>query len=256
MEIVNTHSDTRLSATSIDVFDAQLNNLDGINKLIEAGTFTFLINLFESQATTDDRQPEVCAKGLRCARRLLANKSCGEIFCSAGGVKSVIHLLTWCPDSSIIQLEGYQLLLTLINLFPPSPPLESIAVDDDWDAKVEDEGVLGIVHRMERPSSPRSWEAIGLTSDNICRLMTSICICLCNEGHGKQIKLQKCGLGLLAYFACEKIEGTVEKYHEGKFHLAAKQALLNFYSETEIIKTVSSTKMAVWIPSCHNSHPL
>lgn len=222
-----------------------MNNPESVTKLIEAGVFTFLVTLFESQSTADDRQPEVCIAGLRCARRLLLNKPCADVFTSCGGTQSIIHLMASCPDSSMVQLDGYKILLTLINLFPPPPPLVSKTRDDDWDATVEDEGVLGIIHRMERPPSPRSWEVIGLSALEIRRLVTAICASLCTEGHGKQIKLQRCGLGLLAYFACEKVPGTVEGYHEGQFHLAAKQALTNFPTDFSIVKTVRRMSLYV-----------
>lgn len=245
LKIANTHSDTRLCATTIHVLGAQINNPESLHKLIEAGVFAFLVTLFESQATTDDRQTEVCIAGLRCARRLLVSKPCGDVFTAAGGTQSVIHLMASCPDSAMIQLDGYKILLTLLSLFPPPPPPEPQPIDDEWEGNVSDEGVLGIMYRMERPPSPRSWESIGFTAPDIRRLVCAICLCLCTEGHGKQIKLQRCGLGLLAYFACEKISGTVEGYHQGQFHIAAKQALVNFEGDHGIIQTVSYSTSSI-----------
>lgn len=239
LKIANTHSDQRLSTTATNLLSVQINYPESVPKLIEAGVFTFLASLFENQASSDERQPEVCISGLRCARRLLINKPSADVFVNSGGTQAVIHLMASCPDSAMVQVDSYKILLALINLFPPPPPVKSTAGDADWDAPVEDEGVLGFVYHMQRPPSPRSWETLGLTAYDIKRLIIAICACLGGEGHGKQLKLQRCGLGLLAYFACEKVPGTVDGFHEGQYHLVAKLALNNITGDYNIVKTVS-----------------
>lgn len=215
--------------------------------LIKAGTFGFLVSVFESQAKGDDRQAEVCLAALRCTRRLLVNRPAADVFVHAGGSSAVVELLTACYDSAIIQIDGYKIIFSLLTLYPP-PPAPTVArsgTDEDWDASVGDEGVLGVIHRMERPPSPRSWEAIGLTPPYIRRLIVSTCTSLSLEGHGKQIKLQRCGLGLLAYFACEKIQDTVEGFYEGAFQVPLKQALLFFVSDMPIVETVRPTNIEI-----------
>lgn len=219
-----------------------MTNPDSIIKLIEAGVFTFLVTVFEGQAATDDRQFEVYLSGLRCSRRLLVNKSAADVFVAAGGAQAVIKLMAAFPESSITQMEVYKILLALISLYPPPPPLPEKPEEDEWGGKVSDEGVLGILHRMDRPPSPRSWESIGLTAADIRRLVASICQCLTTEGHFKQLKLQKCGLGLLAYFACEKIPGTFEGYQEGQFQVLAKQTLTTFNWDVNFIEMVRNAR--------------
>lgn len=243
LRIVNTHSDARLSATTIHLLGMQTNNPDCLERLINAGVFKFLANLFESQAAAEERQPEVCVAGLRCVRRLLLDQSAATAFINVQGPAAILRLMNSCPEVSMVQLDGYRNILSLLDLFPPpEPPKPEGGADGaedsaEWDADVADEGVLTLIHRMERPPSPRSWEAIGLDGEMVRQLVVSICNCLVEESHIKQLKLQLCGLGLLAYFACEKIPEAVQGFYAGSYNTIIRQTLGTFESDQELIRT-------------------
>lgn len=243
LRIVNTHSDPRLYGTTIHLLGMQINSPDSMQHLINAGVFKFLTNLFESQAAAEERLPEVCVSGLRCVRRLLLDQTAALAFIDVHGPAAILRLMTSCPDVSMVQLDAYRNIVTLLDLFPPPEPSISSKDangygDEEWDADVPDEGVLTLIHRMERPPSPRAWERLGFDGDMIRQLIVSICNCLVEEAHTKQIKLQTSGLGLLAYFACEKIPEAVQGFYAGSYHTIIRQTLGVFSAELNLINTV------------------
>eukprot|EP01069_Polyplicarium_translucidae_P003254 Polyplicarium_translucidae@DN2254_c0_g1_i2.p2 len=87
---------------------------------------------------------------------------------------------------------------------------------------------IRLVERMERPPSPRAWEAVQLEPAAINKLVVIICQALLRDESKKNLRLLKCGLGLLAYFACEKIQDTVDAYYQGNFTEVISNALETF----------------------------
>lgn len=243
LHIVNTHSDPHLSVSAIHLLAVQATNPECLQRMIAAGAFKFLANVFETQAVAEERSTELCVAALRCVRRLLLDRDATDVFLKADGLSGILHMITQCPETSMIQLDGYRTILALLSFYPPPEPkpqtsAQGATADADWNADVADEGVLGVIHRMERPPSPRSWEAVGFEPGTVGSLILSICSCLAEEAHLKQYKLQRCGLGLLAYFACEKIEEAVQAFYAGTFNLPVRQAITTF-PEPDILQMVT-----------------
>lgn len=146
-------------------------------------------------------------------------------------------------DHSMIHLECYRVLINLLELNPPPEPLklnsDSTRVNsaDEWYGDVLDEGVLPAIALADRPPNPRSWESIGFQPTQVSDLIANICTILSKEENAKLQRLFRFGLGLLAYFACEKINGTVESFYSGGANKAIESALENFEVDSPITQT-------------------
>lgn len=100
-----------------------------------------------------------------------------------------------------------------------------------------DEGVLAASVLVDRPPSPRAWESVGLQPIQVSDLIVNICTILSKEENAKQLRLARFGLGLLAYFACEKIENTVESFYNAGVPTVIELNLASFEGESSITLT-------------------
>lgn len=138
----------------------------------------------------------------------------------------------------MVHIETCRLLINLLVLFPaPEPPPSLPTAEADWDAVVPDEGVLPGAALLDRPPSPRSWESIGLQLPQIQEMIVHLCTTLTKESNAKLLRLWRFGLGVLAYFACEKIEGVVESYYHGNINSIMDMNLKNFTADPNNTQT-------------------
>lgn len=140
----------------------------------------------------------------------------------------------------MIHLECYRVLINLLELNPPPEPPKPASTKTkggDWDADVPDEGVLPSSALAERPPSPRSWEVLGMQPAQVSDMIVNICTMLVKEENAKVLRLARFGLGLLAYFACEKIENTVDSFYNGGVAQALEVTFANFETEVAITET-------------------
>eukprot|EP01056_Protomagalhaensia_sp_Gyna25_P004075 Protomagalhaensia_sp_Gyna_25__4074@NODE_368_length_3686_cov_69_254730_g250_i1_p1_GENE_NODE_368_length_3686_cov_69_254730_g250_i1NODE_368_length_3686_cov_69_254730_g250_i1_p1_ORF_typecomplete_len435_score80_55Mito_fiss_reg/PF05308_11/0_17VATPase_H_N/PF03224_14/0_21PRIMA1/PF16101_5/3_3_NODE_368_length_3686_cov_69_254730_g250_i123823506 len=159
-------------------------------------------------------------------------------------------------EHTMLHMECHRVVCNLLTLFPPPPPpppkpVGRRAADDDWDEEVPDEGVLPAIESMDRPLGPRSWEAIELDASQICSLIEACCKVLMREENLKQTRLVRTAVGLIAYFACEKVPDTVQAFYGG----GMAQVLAGVFGANE--KDADLAKMGCYAINnvCYASEP-
>ncbi|KAH0483584.1 MAG: hypothetical protein KVP17_002375, partial [Porospora cf. gigantea B] len=185
-----------------------------IPRLIDVGVFTFLVDVFESQERAEEPSTELCINSLRCTRRMMSGRKSAELFIQMKGVDAISFLMRKTTQVTLIQYEGYRNIIAMLNYFPP-PEKE---VEDEWDDfDVADEEVSPKAHRVRRGLHPRSWQALEMSVEGINALIDSIISTLKDENNQRALRVFFCGVGLLAYFAVEKIPGTVVTFYQSDF---------------------------------------
>eukprot|EP01053_Blabericola_migrator_P012968 Blabericola_migrator_1__12967@NODE_85_length_14814_cov_131_925612_g76_i0_p1_GENE_NODE_85_length_14814_cov_131_925612_g76_i0NODE_85_length_14814_cov_131_925612_g76_i0_p1_ORF_typecomplete_len2624_score585_46Arm_2/PF04826_13/13Arm_2/PF04826_13/13Arm_2/PF04826_13/0_17Arm_2/PF04826_13/0_13Arm_2/PF04826_13/20Arm_2/PF04826_13/2_4e02Arm_2/PF04826_13/1_1e03Arm_2/PF04826_13/1Arm_2/PF04826_13/5_6e05KAP/PF05804_12/9_8e02KAP/PF05804_12/0_005KAP/PF05804_12/34KAP/PF05804_12/35KAP/PF05804_12/3_4e02KAP/PF05804_1 len=222
LKILNSHSDKYLYANGIHVLGIQTTNPSSVDELIKHGVFDFLTSLLEAENNSEDDESmnvDLAISGLRCIRRLLKSQHAAKCCINAGALNQIGVMMHKPAEHSMLHMECHRVVLNLLTLFPPPPPPPPQPAarkgDDGWDDEVADEGVLPSAESMDRPPSPRSWEAIELDETQICSMIEACCKLLLREENAKQTRMLRTTLGLLGYFACEKIPNTVHSYYSG-----------------------------------------
>eukprot|EP00917_Polyrhabdina_sp_WS-2016_P004717 GHVP01010878.1.p1 GENE.GHVP01010878.1~~GHVP01010878.1.p1 ORF type:complete len:1102 (-),score=199.83 GHVP01010878.1:3916-6732(-) len=224
LKVLNSYEDSAMYRQGIYVLGIQTTNASAIPQLVDHGIFTFLVATLENQLKSDQVDQDITLSATRCVRRMLKNKAASDSWVEAGGVNTTLS----CLDSldaalALLHMEQYRNIIALLELNPSPAPEPVSKEDDEWTAPVKDEEVLRLVERLPRPPSPRSWEQIGLEADKVSRLLQRVFTVLDFEQNTKQSRLWKTGVGLIAYFACEKIKGVLDAFYERQwFSVIAK----------------------------------
>jgi hypothetical protein len=241
LRLCNTHLDPHLSVSAIHLLSMHIIDQEKIDMLIEKGYLKYLVGIIEQQSSLQDRYSEPAIYALRTLTRIFKNLSIIQKFLDISGVSAVIRLIHASPENTVVNLESYCLLISLLDFFQPTSNVnqKKDEPNDEWDADVADEGVLTFINTVKRPPGKRSWEAIGLTDNSIRELIVDICSCLSLPNALKQQKLQIYGISLLAYFAIEKIPNVIPAYYAVGFTHIIRNALTTFNSDPLIIELVS-----------------
>eukprot|EP01054_Gregarina_sp_Poly1_P008217 Gregarina_sp_Poly_1__8216@NODE_477_length_8073_cov_152_830877_g386_i0_p1_GENE_NODE_477_length_8073_cov_152_830877_g386_i0NODE_477_length_8073_cov_152_830877_g386_i0_p1_ORF_typecomplete_len2623_score466_04KAP/PF05804_12/4_4e02KAP/PF05804_12/1_9KAP/PF05804_12/0_0024KAP/PF05804_12/17KAP/PF05804_12/3_3e02KAP/PF05804_12/5_2e02KAP/PF05804_12/0_00038KAP/PF05804_12/0_014Arm_2/PF04826_13/0_05Arm_2/PF04826_13/2_5Arm_2/PF04826_13/77Arm_2/PF04826_13/2e03Arm_2/PF04826_13/5Arm_2/PF04826_13/7_6e02Arm_2/PF04826 len=222
LKILNSYSDVYLYSNGIHVLGIQTTNPSSVDELIKHGVFDFLTSLLEEENTAEQLNMDLAISGLRCIRRLLKTQSAAKACIKAGALAQIGAMMHKPAENSMLHMECHRVVINLLTLFPPPapPPPKPVGghkMDDEWDDEVPDEGVLPAIESLDRPPSPRSWEAVELDAVQICSMIEGLCKCLIREENLKQTRLVRTAVGLLAYFACEKVPDTVQAFYSGNF---------------------------------------
>ncbi|EZG69329.1 putative anonymous antigen-1 [Gregarina niphandrodes] len=220
LRILNSYSDAYMYANGIHVLGIQTTNPASVPELVRNGVFNFLTSVLENQASAEEPNTDLAVSGCRCIRRLLVSKDNGNKFISAGGVVQVVALMKSMPsEHTMVHLECHRTLINMLALFPPPAPVAAPAAKngpvDDWEDEVADEGVLPTVETIQRPGGPRSWESIEMDAESIKAAIYACARLLEREEALRQNRLLRGAVGVLAYFACEKIPGIVDCFYDG-----------------------------------------
>ncbi|KAH0487781.1 MAG: uncharacterized protein KVP18_002825, partial [Porospora cf. gigantea A] len=145
---------------------------------------------------------------------MMSGRKSAELFIQMKGVDAISFLMRKTTQVTLIQFEGYRNIIAMLNYFPP--PEKEVA--DEWDDfDVADEEVSPKTHRVRRGLHPRSWQALKMSVEGINALIDSILSTLKDENNQRALRVFFCGVGLLAYFAVEKIPGTVVTFYQSDF---------------------------------------
>eukprot|EP01069_Polyplicarium_translucidae_P006420 Polyplicarium_translucidae@DN2960_c0_g1_i6.p1 len=157
----------------------------------------------------------------RAARRIMTNKRAAYMFAQQGCVRDLAALLSFPVGVAMLLIEALTIVLKVLALCgapnaeapetegegtqTPRYVCESYRRGDSllFRGDVSDENVLPHWERS-RPDGPRTWQKIGLTIETLREFVLSIRWALTNADNHKGARLQRLGLGLLGYIACEK----------------------------------------------------
>lgn len=241
LKILNSYSDPYLYSNGVHVLGIQTTTPEAVTELIKHGVFDFLSSLLESQVAADDVNSDLCVSGLRCIRRLLKTKQNVLDLIKAGGIEQIREIMKKPADLPMLHMECHRVLLNCLSMFPPPtppPPTSPGArTDEGWDGEVPDEGVLSALESMDRPPGPRSWESCEFDDKMICGFIDSLCAVLMREENVRQDRLVRAALGLLAYFACEKIPGTLDAFYKAEITQVLRNVFDWSEAEADVIKT-------------------
>lgn len=241
LKILNSYSDSHLYANGVHVLGIQTTTPAAVDQLIDEGIFNFITSLFEAQCNAgDDLDQDLVIAGHRCTRRLLKSQDAIRAFVKAGALEQIASLMATSEEDTMLHLECHRTILNCLALFPPPAPLPSQGTrgtrDADWDGDVADEGVLPSHENIERPPGPRSWESVGLHPAMICSMIQSLCFVLRRDENVKQARFAHAALGLLAYFACEKIPGCVNAFYAARFGSTLERCFALSENDRELVK--------------------
>eukprot|EP00921_Rhytidocystis_pertsovi_P020754 GHVQ01033093.1.p1 GENE.GHVQ01033093.1~~GHVQ01033093.1.p1 ORF type:complete len:2566 (+),score=376.05 GHVQ01033093.1:821-7699(+) len=163
--------DVSVLTTGIHLLASQSSIPSSIPLLVDADVFSILIGCCEVDAEGNE-VTDLVIGGLRCARRIINSPELAQLWCDTGGgscMKTVICNMTTQP---MVALEAFRLTLTLFGFLGGA------------------EGAL---------------ETMGIEEQMGGAMCQAVCTCLLEESHKKQLRLQRNGLGLCAYFAQQKM---------------------------------------------------
>lgn len=217
--VVAQHNDARVLLCNTNAIAGAAYHQHLIPAIVAQGGLSVVLEIMKKEMTRDGEQSgeEICAQCFRCIKRFLRNKPTAMIFVNEDGIRTTISLLKSLPHRSTATLEGLKIIFALLNLFPP-PRREEIAKnfkddDDGWDVEpVPSEGFAPIVDAISRPPGPRSWEALNMTPQMLCEIISLLVGIIADDSCWKLKRLMLLVTGLLCYISCEKVQGTIEAF--------------------------------------------
>eukprot|EP00915_Cephaloidophora_sp_WS-2016_P000092 GHVH01000169.1.p1 GENE.GHVH01000169.1~~GHVH01000169.1.p1 ORF type:complete len:2681 (+),score=460.81 GHVH01000169.1:104-8146(+) len=209
--------------------------------LIDHKIFNFLTQVILDQANAEIISENTCKNALRTTRRCLDDKPAINAFCDTGGMNALISLTSRGEDAAYMtHMDAHRVLISCLANNPP-PPSKAEATakgGDDWDFDVADEGILAASAYIRRPASPRSWESCKLDPSLVSSFIQAVCQMLMTMGDNLvNLRMVRCAMGLLAYFACEKIDGTVDSFYSAEICEVLNNVLTSKLGDPDITLT-------------------
>ncbi|KAH0484910.1 MAG: uncharacterized protein KVP18_004735 [Porospora cf. gigantea A] len=249
LKVLNSNADEDLYSYGIFVLGVPSTDMDAGRELVKNGVFTFLSALFDGQASSDSLNVELTISALRCARRLIVHgDEIGKEFVAAGGVNAISRILANADTHAMVHMDAHRVLIALLANCPPPPPAApgtavkpkaSKKPADKWDCSDinEEAPIVSAFDILERPPGPRSWERISLTVQDINHIVVAILNVLGKTANLRNLRMIRCALGLVAYFACEKVPGTVDSFYQGQVGQILTDVYNEYKCDMEIVLT-------------------
>eukprot|EP00922_Rhytidocystis_sp_ex-Travisia-forbesii_P027352 GHVS01040084.1.p1 GENE.GHVS01040084.1~~GHVS01040084.1.p1 ORF type:complete len:2151 (+),score=222.55 GHVS01040084.1:985-7437(+) len=196
-----------------------------IDLLMEADVFSILIGCCEVDAEGNE-VTDLVVGGLRCARRIVDSEDLALEYCNVGGILCLRNLICNSVNFPMIALEAYRLLLCLISATDKPPPAAAEEEDEPDELEEEEESV----------NVNAGWVKMGMDESMVSAILQAVCTTLLMEGHHKQQRLQRTGMGICAYFASQKV--STESMIQSNFSEVMQNCLTNFIGDNKL--TLSS----------------
>eukprot|EP00923_Selenidium_pygospionis_P039226 GHVN01068294.1.p1 GENE.GHVN01068294.1~~GHVN01068294.1.p1 ORF type:complete len:734 (+),score=62.79 GHVN01068294.1:115-2316(+) len=89
--------------------------------MCEEGLFELMVQMFDLQVSIDgeDSSVELCVACLRCCRHSITDESEACDFVESGGINSILALASVYSDASLLVMETWRVVLTVMDNFEP-----------------------------------------------------------------------------------------------------------------------------------------